>query len=103
MIFLGVGTQTDPVQAPAKRNNKPLINKQNKLTKRERAELNKFRYDKKTQPRGTSTRQRKKKELDPEGLKFNTHTRMNPNLLMQLGRVGFPTHNNQAGEAPTCK
>ena len=96
-----VGTQTDPVQAPAKRNNKPLINKQNKLTKRERAELNKFRYDKKTQPRGTSTRQRKKKELDPEGLKFNTHTRMNPNLLMQLGRVGFPTHNNQMGEAPT--
>jgi len=96
-----VGTQTDPAQAPAKRNNKPLINKQNKLTKRERAELNKFRYDKKTQPRGTSTRQRKKKELDPEGLKFNTHTRMNPNLLMQLGRVGFPTHNNQMGEAPT--
>ena len=90
-----------PAQAPAKRNNKPLINKQNKLTKRERAELNKFRYDKKTQPRGTSTRQRKKKELDPEGLKFNTHTRMNPNLLMQLGRVGFPTHNNQMGEAPT--
>lgn len=90
-----------PVQTPAKRNNKPLIDKQNKLNKQERAELNKFRFDKKTQPRGTATRQRKKKELDPKELKFNTHTRMNPNLLMQLGRVGFPTHNNQAGAQPT--
>jgi len=89
------------VGQPASQSSQQTINKQNELTKKERKELNKFRFNAKQQPKTTSSRVRKPKELDPEKLKFNTHTRMNPNLLMQLGRVGFPTNNNQRGAPPS--